>query len=186
MKLRTYEELFKNLCSTFETLSKDCSRIDIIFDLYLQNSVKEQERNRRGNDKITETIITSVKQVLPVDTDDFWGSSDNKMQLQQAFIEWMKETYHGSKQMFLGGANKENVHHFTRWQFSDLEELWVLKGNKTEYTATPIHILVSHYDLEVIDVLPAVHALTGNSFSFQFWKINFVKYFAQKVNEINE
>ena len=166
------------------------------------------------------------------------------MQLQQAFIEWMKETYHGSKQIFLGGANKENittcykiensitttearltctheeaddrlmyhithavrvacfrrvivaspdtdvftnlVHHFTRWQFSDLEELWVLKGNKTEYTATPIHILVSHYDSEVIDVLPAVHALTGNSFSFQFWKINFVKYFAQKVNEINE
>ena len=149
------------------------------------------------------------------------------MQLQQAFIEWMKETYHGSKQIFLGGANKENittcykiensitttearltctheeaddrlmyhithavrvacfrrvivvspdtdvftnlVHHFTRWQFSDLEELWVLKGNKTEYTATPIHILVSHYDSEVIDVLPAVHALIGNSFSFQFW-----------------
>ena len=67
MKLRTYEDLFKNLWSTFETLSKDCSQIDIIFDLYLQNSVKEQERNRRRNDKITETIITSVKQVLPVE-----------------------------------------------------------------------------------------------------------------------
>ena len=221
-RLRTYEDFFNALWSTFDSISRKSNRIDIVFDLYLENSIKEQERSRRGCENANETIITSFKQSLPVDLDSFWASADNKVQLQQKFIDWMKTNYKGAKPIYLGGANKEDltscikiagsnitleerlkctheeaddrmlyhvshavrigcfrkvivatadtdvfvnlIHHFPRWQFSDLEELWVLQGNKTDQKATPVHTLVSKYESDVIDVLPAVHALTGNSF----------------------
>ena len=53
------------------------------------------------------------------------------------------------------------IYHFTCWQFSNLEELWMLSGKKSEQQAVPIHDLVAQFDGSVIDVLPAVHALTG-------------------------
>ena len=40
MMLTTYEDYFKALWRTFSSLSKDCSRIDIVFDVYLRNKVK--------------------------------------------------------------------------------------------------------------------------------------------------
>jgi len=189
----------------------------------LENSVKQQERDRRNKTQVTETIITNVQQALPVEINSFWGSISNKMQLQQSFIDWIQKTYDGQIPIFLGGAIKEDitscyklensttttqnrlkcmheeaddrmmfhinhaiqidrfkkiivaspdtdvfvnlVHHFSKWQFSDLEELWILSGKKSNQQATPIHDLVTHFDQNVIDVLPAVHALTGMSSS---------------------
>jgi len=219
MKLCTFEDLFKSLWFTFQHLSSKSSRLDIVFDIYLENSVKQQERDRRIKKQVTETIITNVQQALPVEIQSFWGSSSNKMQLQQSFINWMQTTYKDQKPVYLGGAIKEDitsccrlqnsftaiqnslkcmheeaddrmmfhihhaiqigsfkkiivaspdtdvfvnlVHHFTKWQFSDLEQLWIISGKKSNPQAVPIHEVVAHYDQTVIDVLPAVHALTG-------------------------
>ena len=219
LKLKTYEQMFQHLWSTFDKLSSESNRLDIIFDIYLNNSIKQQERDRRTKSAATETIISEVKQDLPVDLDSFWGSSSNKMQLQQCFIDWIKRTYTGNKVLNLGGAIKEDltscvkllnsvvtsqeslkcmheeaddrlmfrvndaiqrenykkilvatsdtdifvnlIHHFTKWQFCDLEQLWVLSGKSTNPQAIPIHEIVSKLDQSIIDVLPAVHALTG-------------------------
>ena len=66
------------------------------------------------------------------------------------------------------------VHRFTKWQFSDLEELWVSSGKNANPKATPIHELVTHLDQAVIDVLPTVHALTGlNYFNLFYHYLSF-------------
>jgi len=75
--------LFKHLFGTFKRHSTNSKRIDIVFDIYLDSSIKQHERTRRGEKhQSTETIITNVQQALPVEFESFWGSSNNKMQSQ--------------------------------------------------------------------------------------------------------
>ena len=93
LKLATYGDFFTQLWGTFSYLSRDCSRIDIIFDLYLPKSIKEYERNRRGKFDAISTNITRLDQPLPVDMNRFWSSAENKVRLQQFFIKWITETY---------------------------------------------------------------------------------------------
>ena len=49
MMLATYEDFFKALWRTFSSLSKGCSRINIVFNVYLRHSIKQGERNQRVN-----------------------------------------------------------------------------------------------------------------------------------------
>ena len=86
MMLATYEDFFKALWRTFSSLSKGCSGIDIVSNVYLRHSIKQGERNRRSKPDPTETNITSVKQQLPVEMDRFWSSSKTKMKFQQSFV----------------------------------------------------------------------------------------------------
>ena len=53
-------------------LSKKCDRIDVIFDLYLQQSIKQDERNRQSKADPIEVRIFHFEQQLP----------ENKMRLQ--------------------------------------------------------------------------------------------------------
>ena len=108
LNLRTYEDFCKHLLASSQCLSKKSTGIDIVFDIYLDGSIKQQERTRRGKEYI-ETTISSKDQNMPVEMDKFWGSSSNKMQLQQVFISWVLETYQGSKPLFVGEANKEGL-----------------------------------------------------------------------------
>ena len=39
----------------------------------------------------------------------FWASSNNKIQLEQLFIEWIIKSYKGSRPLFLGGDNKDDI-----------------------------------------------------------------------------
>ena len=109
MMLSTYEDYFKALWRTFSSLSKDCSRIDIVFDIYLRHSIKQGERNRRSKLDPIETNITCIKQQLPVEMDRFWSSSENKMKFQHTFIKWARYNYISDVPIYLGGAGEENV-----------------------------------------------------------------------------
>ena len=83
-------------------ISSSCSWLDIIFDLYQNNSIKDSERNRRkGNDAII-TFIDSLDQSLPNDMKKFWPLSENKVAFQGKFIQWFEENDHGTC-VFLGG-----------------------------------------------------------------------------------
>ena len=53
------------------------------------------------------------------------------------------------------------IHHFLQWQYSDLQELWLLSGTRNNQQAIPVHDVVSRFDRTVLDVLPAVHSLAG-------------------------
>ena len=49
--LKTFLDLVKTLWKTLLSISSSCSRLDMLFDLCQNNSIKGSERNRRkGND----------------------------------------------------------------------------------------------------------------------------------------
>ena len=109
MMLATYEDFFKALWRTFSSLSKGCSRIDVVFDVYLRHGIKQGKRNWRSKLDPMETNITSVKQQLPVEMDRLWSSSENKMKFQQSFIKWACCNCVSEVPIYLGGAGEENV-----------------------------------------------------------------------------
>ena len=80
----------------FKYVSKDSPRIDIIFSNYFEQSVKQHERERRSSDQAIEVKIANACQKLPIEMENFWSSSNNKIQLQQIFIDWFISTsnYH--------------------------------------------------------------------------------------------
>ena len=49
------------------------------------------------------------QKILPVELDKFWGSSNNKMQLQKVFITWLCDTFFGEKPVYLGGAIPDKI-----------------------------------------------------------------------------
>ena len=53
------------------------------------------------------------------------------------------------------------MHHFSNWTDYDIKELWMLSGQGRSSRAIPLHQLVNTMDSTVIEVLPAVHALSG-------------------------
>ena len=219
MNLKTYKDFYNVLWNTFSNLLKSPSRIDIIFDLYLQQSIKEDERSRRSKNEPIDTKIMSLQQQLPIEMDRFWSSSDNKMRFQQSFISWMISNCDSEIPVFLGGAHTNDItscvklhsrevsfvdslkndheeaddrmmyhlnlsirecgmeraiiasadtdvficalYHFKRWIYAGLKELWIFSGRSGSTTAFPIHCLAEQLEDDVIDILPAVHALTG-------------------------
>ena len=53
------------------------------------------------------------------------------------------------------------IHHYNKFIYFDLEELWFISGKSESRTVLPIHDLVNEIDTDFIDILPAIHALTG-------------------------
>ena len=53
------------------------------------------------------------------------------------------------------------MYHFRHWSMYELEELWVIKGQGNSSRAFPVHNLVRLMKSGVVDVLPAVHVLSG-------------------------
>ena len=53
------------------------------------------------------------------------------------------------------------VHHFSKWNTRGLKELWLLKGSGSKRKAIPLHSLHSSLPTTLIEVLPALHSLTG-------------------------
>ena len=109
MNLITYKDFFKVLWKTFSSLYIGCNCMDIVFDLYLEQSIKQSERSKRSKLEPIDTNISSNRQQLPVEMDRFWASSDNKMKFQQAFIDWITFHCQSNIPVFLGGVNTENI-----------------------------------------------------------------------------
>ena len=53
------------------------------------------------------------------------------------------------------------IHHYNKFIYFDLEELWFKPGKSESRTVLPVHDLVNEIDTDFIDILPAIHALTG-------------------------
>ena len=52
------------------------------------------------------------------------------------------------------------LHHFCNLKYFDLEHLWFVSGRGNSRTFFPIHDLASHLDSDLVENLPAIHALT--------------------------
>ena len=69
-----YEFCASSSCQEIQVkqgLAEYCERIDIVFDLYHQKSIKENEPNRRGKQTGILTGVSHVDQALPVAMDKF-------------------------------------------------------------------------------------------------------------------
>ena len=53
------------------------------------------------------------------------------------------------------------THHFDKLIYLDLKELWLVSGRSESRTVVPIHDLVDSMEPDLVEVLPAIHALTG-------------------------
>ena len=89
-----------HLWNTFIQIYESATRIDIVFDLYILNSIKNDERDRRG---------PIAEQILPAEMDLFWALSENKIVFQQFFIEWCVKNHSNDKPIYLGGAHPDNI-----------------------------------------------------------------------------
>ena len=95
-----YPNLTSHLWNTFIQIYESATRIDIVFDLYILNSIKNDERDRRG---------PIAEQILPAEMDLFWALSENKIVFQQFFIEWCVKNHSNDKPIYLGGAHPDNI-----------------------------------------------------------------------------
>jgi hypothetical protein len=99
-QLRTKDMLtFKNIFDQLWTNTsnyKRIKRVDFVFDSYIEQSLKEGERERRRNADPMELIKIKQETLIPVQMDRFWSSGKNKEMLQFAaatsFIEKAKMT----------------------------------------------------------------------------------------------
>ena len=53
------------------------------------------------------------------------------------------------------------MHHFKNLSRYILQELWVVSGGSNSRHVIPIHLIVSSMDPGFVQVLPAIHSLTG-------------------------
>ena len=53
------------------------------------------------------------------------------------------------------------IHHFSKLMYFDLQELWFISGRSESKTVVPVHDMVGSMEPDLIEVLPASHALTG-------------------------
>ena len=109
--INTFGDFMQSLWNSFKRYSKGSERLDIIFDNYFENSAKAGERSRRSQSSVgVKTVITNFNQPLPPKSElsKFWACTENKIHLQQFFIEWVEENYDLDIPVYLGGCHDEN------------------------------------------------------------------------------
>ena len=62
--------------------ASDANRIEVVYDSYLEGSVKESLRIRRAKVQPIEIINLSMESSMPIDMETFWASPSNKEHLQ--------------------------------------------------------------------------------------------------------
>ena len=55
-----------------------------------------------------------------------------------------------------------SIYHFGQLMFFDLKELWFITRPSSSRFIIPVHDLVNVMESDLIDILPAAHALTGS------------------------
>ena len=53
------------------------------------------------------------------------------------------------------------LYHYTKLMYVNLQELWMFCGKGETTRAVPLHAIATKLESTVVDVLPALHALTG-------------------------
>ena len=87
--MSTFGDLCNQLLITILEICKNASRIDFVFDSYIEGSVKDNEQLRRSQKPpVLYSNITQASK-LPKDMDSFWPSAANKVKLEQVIKGWL-------------------------------------------------------------------------------------------------
>ena len=104
-KVKTFGEFCQKVQNMIMNLSKDCQRIDILLDIYLENSIKASARkSRKKSIRPIPMSINRDDQQIPSAIDSFWASESNKEALQMHYIKWVIKNYLGEMPLYLGGS----------------------------------------------------------------------------------
>ena len=82
-RMSTFGELCDKFLEVSYVLGNNSTRIDFIFDTYIEGSVKGSERSRRCGCSPIDLYVIATETQLPVTMDAFWASSANKSKLQK-------------------------------------------------------------------------------------------------------
>lgn len=103
--LENYGNLARTLMNLIvnHAVGSSAKRIDIIFDVYRKNSIKDDERASRSSSQGITVSIKKDIQKLPVDMSLFWSSMENKIQIQYYFMNWVVKNCEIDKEVYFGG-----------------------------------------------------------------------------------
>ena len=101
---KTFAVLSQHVLSLIIGESRDCSRVDMVFDVYREGSIKDAERINRGS-----ADSTQFKNIAPGHSVQQWRTflkgSENKKNLMQFFVNDWKQPKHsasvGPKQLYV-------------------------------------------------------------------------------------
>ena len=76
--ISTFGQLFQKFSEMLTSMCKNAEQIDLVFDGYLEGSVKDNERQRRMSKTPIVLINITNYTRLPKNMDRLWPSADNK------------------------------------------------------------------------------------------------------------
>lgn len=80
--IQTFGEFCEQFLDYISAVGRGPDRLDLVFDSYVEGSIKDSERNRRRDKAPIEMNYIHYDTPLPVEMDRFWSSSNNKLKLQ--------------------------------------------------------------------------------------------------------
>ena len=91
---------------SWNTMNNVCgyNTLHIIYDSYIENSLKGCERERRSDQNPLEILNINLQSLIPVQVDRFWECDQNKVNIQALSRDYFTEKAQGSnKHLILSG-----------------------------------------------------------------------------------
>ena len=79
---KTFEKLVQNFLSYVQNKAQGGSRIDLVFDSYIEMTIKDSERQKRSRTPAVELNKIERTTPLPIQMETFWSSNKNKARLE--------------------------------------------------------------------------------------------------------
>ena len=79
---KTFEKLVQNFLSYVQNKAQGGSRIDLVFDSYIEMTIKDSERQKRSRTPAVELNKIERTTPLPIQMETFWPSKKNKARLE--------------------------------------------------------------------------------------------------------
>ena len=101
MGLDTFGDIAECLSNIILATCSESTRIDNIFNVYQNASIKQIERAQRKSSEQIKITIRSDNQKVPVDIDMFCSSMVNQVRLQEYFFQWILKNVSSKKKYSL-------------------------------------------------------------------------------------
>ena len=111
MPISNMSVFFDLLQVTWKKVKANCDfqQVDVVFDSYVENSIKEGERKRRSCVQPLEYVNLENDTRIPVQSDRFWASPNNKEMVQSLSRSYLSQvTVNEGVQIVLSGNVSSN------------------------------------------------------------------------------
>ena len=129
----TFGSLCNHIITTIKSYGKKCEEIYLILENYKRFSIKYSERQRRAGDKPPGPLynVVSDQQPLP-DMKEFFTNLDNKISLQNFFVNYCLVNYTETKPLYTAGGLKEDPEKCLRIVSGEVTESTSLRASHEE------------------------------------------------------